>query len=394
MPTRPVRVLIACDHIDHNGALHGGGRQLLELIRALQQRPTVEFTVVILRPPTSLGYELLREGLPITFLGDHRFNPVSAVKLARIIRHTRADVLHLTDFGACTWGRLAGLATRTPAIVQVITHHGPDQPRGFPWQAALAYRALAPFTGRALAISDSVKRFAEERMGFSKGSVEVLHYPAPEHSFREPEPAATDALRTSLGIGDGEPVIGAVTRFHRVKGIAHLVDAYATVRATLPNAWLVLVGQGPLEQDLRGRAAELGVADRVVFAGFQREAERYVSLFDVSAVPSLEEGFGLVALESLRLGVPVVASRVGGLPDIVEDGRTGLLVPPSDPPALAAALLRVLTDHDLAAGMRKAAPDSTARFSLERYVGRLVQMYRELARLSPEPVANEVTVSA
>src|SRR5690606_14651669 len=110
-------------------------------------------------------------------------------------------------------------------------------------------------------------------------------------------------------------------------------------------------------------------------------------LFDVSAVPSLEEGFGLVALESLRLGVPVVASRVGGLPDIVEDGRTGLLVPPSDPPALAAALLRVLTDHDLAAGMRKAAPDSTARFSLERYVGRLVQMYRELARLSPEPVA-------
>lgn len=394
MPSRPVRVLIACDHIDHDGALHGGGRQLLELIRALQNSPHVEFTVVILRPATSLGRELVAEGVPLAFLGDHRYNPVSMLKLIRIIRDSRADVLHLTDFGADTWGRLAGAITRTPAMVQVITHHGQGQPRGYPWQAALANRLLAPLTSRVLAISSSVKDFAVDHMGFERDAVEVLHYPMPEHSFSDPDPSDCDELRRSLGIADKDPVIGAVTRFHEVKGIHHLVEAYAIVRKTHPDAWLLLVGKGPQEARLRARAEELGVSDRVVFAGFQRAVERFEALFTVSAVPSLEEGFGLVALESLRLGVPVVASDVGGLPDIVEHGKTGFLVPPANPEALADALLQVVGDPALHASMRAAAPVSTARFSLDEYAHQLIRVYREMAQLAPVPEVAGMAVSA
>lgn len=383
MPDRPVRVLIACDHIDHQGALHGGGRQLLELIRALESSPHVEFTAVVLRPPSKLGKELLAEGVPIRFLGDHRYNPVSVLKLLRIIREERIDVLHLTDFGADTWGRIAGAITRTPSIVQVITHHGPDQPRGYPPHVALLNRMLVPLTHRVLAISDSVKEFAVTRMGFDSDAVEVLNYPMPRYSFRKPDAGEVAQLRQSLGIAEGEPVVGAVTRFHRVKGIQYLLEAYALVRAAHPTAWLVLVGQGPLEADLRHRAAELGVADRVVFAGFQRHVELYEGLFRVSAVPSLEEGFGLVALESLRQGVPVVASEVGGLRDIIRHGDNGFLVPPADPEALAAALQQVLGDAALRARMRAAAPESTARFSLDAYAGRLIALYREMAHLAP-----------
>ncbi|HEU4699649.1 MAG TPA: glycosyltransferase family 4 protein [Gemmatimonadales bacterium] len=391
---RPVRVLIACDHIDFDGALHGGGRQLIELTRALD-RARVAPTVCMLRAATPLGRQLQAEGLPFRFFGDGRFSPRSLLRLVRLIRAQRIQVLHLTDFGACTWGRLAGWLTGVPVIVQIITHHSEYTHRGYPKYVELAYRALAPLTARALAISESVRRFARERMGFRDAQLEVLYYPLPEHSFRGAPPARAAALRAHYGIGADEPVVGAVTRFFAVKGIRHLVEAFAEIRRAEPRAWLVLVGRGPEEAALRERARALGVADRVVFAGFQREVEAHVQMFDVAAVPSLEEAFGLVAVEAMALGTPVVASDVDGLNEVVTNGVSGLLAPPADPPALARAVLRVLRDPALRARLVAGGHDTARRFSLERYVGRLTELYTELAaapgrasaRLTPTPVA-------
>ena len=378
-PRERVRVLIACDHIDYDGAIHGGGRQLIELVRALEASDDIEPIAVVLRGATSLGRELQAEGLPIEFLNDRRFSPVTLARLLRIIRQRRVQLLHLTDFGASTWGRLAARMARLPTIVQIISHHSPHQARGFPWYVELAYRVCAPLTAHALAISDSVKAFAVDHMGFASDAVEVLHYPMPRHSFVIPSDAEAAAVRREQGIGPDDPVIGSVTRFFPSKGIIFLVEAFAEVRRRHPNAWLLLVGQGPEEKRLRARAADLGVADRVRFAGFQREAHRFVRAFDVAAVPSLEEGFGLVALEALALGVPVVASRQGGLPDIVQEGRTGLLVDAGDAAALAGALGRLLEDPALRQRMSAAAPEGLERFSLDRYTSRLSALYHQLA---------------
>jgi glycosyltransferase involved in cell wall biosynthesis len=376
--SRPVRVLIACDHIDYDGALHGGGRQLIELTRALD-RDAVEPTICILRKASTLGRELQDDGLPFQFFGHGRFNPASLPRLVRIIRARGIDVLHLTDFGAATLGRLAGLMTGTPAILQVISHHSEHQARGFPRYVEAAYRALAPATARTLAISETVKDFAVSHMGAKRDGVEVLPYPLPEHSFSAPEPHETDGVRRLHGIGADDPVIGSVTRFFPSKGIRYLIEAFARLQPVFPTARLVLVGQGPEEGALRALAHRLGVADRVVFAGFQRRAQRYVGMFDVAAVPSVEEGFGLVALEAQALGVPVVASRAGGLPDIIADGHSGILVEIGDVPALSAALQRLLEDPGLRERMGRAAVANAARFSLTRYAGRLTQIYRELA---------------
>lgn len=381
----PLRVLIACDHIDHQGALHGGGRQLIELTRALQGTQ-IEATVCILRGESDTGRRLRAEGLPFIFFGAHRFSPFPLARLVRLIRARNIDVLHLTDFGACTLGRIAGWLTRTPAIVQVITHHSEFQPRGFPRYVELAYRALAPFTARALAISASVKEFAVGRMGFAPEQVEVLHYPFPRHSFSAPTPGDVARVRRQYGIGDGDPVIGAVTRFHRVKGMDYLVEAFARVVRSFPTAWLVLVGQGPDEAELRERCMRLGVEKRVIFAGFQPGVQAYVGTFWVSAVPSLEEGFGLVALEAQALGVPVVASAVGGLPEIVSDGKTGLLVQPANAGLLAAAIERLLGDPELRRRMGAEARGTAQRFSLDHYANRLSEIYGELA---PAAAGNE-----
>jgi glycosyltransferase involved in cell wall biosynthesis len=378
MLERPARVLIACDHIDHDGALHGGGRQLIELARALD-RDHVEPTVCVFRPASQLGRELQIEGLPFLFFGDHRFNPISLWKLIRLIRQHRIDVLHLTDFRASTFGRIAGILTGTPTVVQVITHHSEFQPRGFPAYVELAFKVLAPLTDKALAISSSVKDFAVKRMGFAADEVEVLHYPLPQYSFSQPTDDQMAALRNSYGIEEDAPVIGAVTRFHAVKGIRYLLDAFPEVLRSFPDARLLLVGQGPEEAQLRDQARQLGIEDAVIFAGFQREAQVYVGAFTASVVPSLEEGFGLVALESLALGVPVVASRVGGLPGIVTDGQTGALVAPGSPEEIAAALIGILRAPELRRRMSDAARQEAQKFSLDKYVNRLTEIYHGLA---------------
>ena len=149
VPSGPVRVLIACDHIDFDGALHGGGRQLIELTRALD-RSLVEPTVCVLRKPSALGRALMEEGLPFLFLGDGRFNPRTLLKLLKIMRARRIEVLHLTDFGASTFGRIAGLVRRVPSIVQIISHHSAHTRRRFPAYVRFAYRTLAPLTARGL----------------------------------------------------------------------------------------------------------------------------------------------------------------------------------------------------------------------------------------------------
>ncbi|HET7621717.1 MAG TPA: glycosyltransferase family 4 protein [Gemmatimonadaceae bacterium] len=380
----PVRVLIACDHMDFAGALHGGGRQLIELVRALD-RERIEPTACILRAPSSLGLELQREGMPLHFLGDGRFNPVTIAKLVRLIRRRRIEVMHLTDFGSCTFGRIAAALTGTPAIVQVISHHSELTARGFPPYVELAYRILAPLTSKALAISPSVKEFSVEHMGFAPENVEVLYYPLPSHSFSEPSPESVAELRQRLGIANGDRVIGSITRFYPVKGINYLIDAFARLAGRYPRARLILVGKGPEEERLRRQCRELGIDGRVIFAGFQREVQRFVKLFDVSVVPSLEEGFGLVALESLALGVPVVASRLGGLPDVVTHGTTGLLVEAANPVAIADAIASLLADDELRRRMGDAGPATAQRYSLDGYAGRLTEIYQELAAGGTSP---------
>lgn len=374
-------MLLAADHLDHGGALHGAGRQFTELARAFGP-DRIQATACILHPPSELGEQLLREGMPLHFWGHRSWNPIHLWHFVRFIREHRIDVLHLTDFGASTYGRIAARLTRTPAVVHVRSHHSEYQPRGYPPYVAWVYRILAPWTARAIAISESVGQFAVQRMGFQPRQVEVLNNPLAEYSFAEPSAEQVRDLRRRHGFGAGDPIVGTVTRFHTAKGIRFLLQALPAVLREEPHAWLVLVGEGPREPALAALATELGIADRVIFAGFQREVQTFFGMFDVSVVPSLEEGFGNVALESLALGVPVVASAIGGLPEIVTDGETGFLVEPGDPGEIARAVLQILQNPRLRARMSRAAREKVQRFTMESYVENLERIYSSVAQSS------------
>ncbi len=375
---RAVRVLIVGDHIGYGHALHGAGRMMVEMTMGFDPS-RVEVTSCVLRAPEALGERLNAEGVPLRFMSAGRFSLRPLGEIVRIIRQQQIDVVHVTDFQADTLGRLAAKITGRPAIVHVRTHHSKYQKRPYPWYMERINRVLAPGTALAIANSDSLRDFAIGRMGFAPGQVVTVHNPVSTYTMKPVRPEHLERIRAELGLEGVWPIIGAVTRFYPAKGITYLVEAFPQVLTRYPDARLVLVGDGPLEEDLKAQARRLGIVDRVIFTGFRPDAEAFVQLFTISVVPSLEEGIGNVAIESIAGGVPVVASREGGLPEVVAEGKSGLLVPPGDAAKLGVALLRVLDEPFLLDRLRQGCREEAARFSIASYTARLEQLYRGVA---------------
>jgi glycosyltransferase involved in cell wall biosynthesis len=341
----------------------------------------VAVTSCVLRRPDELGHRLIAEGVPLRFFSAHRFSLLPLAGILTLVRERDIDVLHVTDFQASTLGRIAGLLAGKPVIVHVRTHHSKYQNRPYPWYMERINHLLAPSTSLAIANSDSLREFAIQRMGFKPDQVVTVHNPVSSYTMKPVTPTDVERIRSEFQLEHAWPVIGAVTRFYPAKGIRYLVAAFPSVLRRFPDARLVLVGDGPLGDELKEQVRNLGIADHVVFTGFRPDAEAFVQLFTVSAVPSLEEGIGNVAIESIAGGVPVVASREGGLPEVVVEGKSGLLVRSGNSEELATALLRVLEEPFLLDQLRQGCREETARFSIETYTARLEQLYRSAAGL-------------
>lgn len=223
------------------------------------------------------------------------------------------------------------------------------------------------------------------REGLDSSSIEVI----PNAVEPPASPGGPDPLEREFGVDPGRPVIGVVARLVRVKGLEYFIEAAARLSERFPEAVYALVG-GPIadaeerdgksyETELQELAAARGVADRVLFMGYRRDVPRLLSRFTVSVLPSLSEGLSNTLLESMAAGVPVVATEVGGSPEVVEDGVNGLLVPPGDGDALAAAIGRLLADpehaRDLAAAGRERV---TTHFTPSALVDRTAAAYRTI----------------
>jgi glycosyltransferase involved in cell wall biosynthesis len=185
--------------------------------------------------------------------------------------------------------------------------------------------------------------------------------------------------RAALGVDATTPLVGSIAHFAWHKGLKYLVRAWPAVRAGRPNARLAVVGSGEDEAMLRAEARRAGVESSVAFPGFQSDVSHWLAAFDVYVQPSVMEGLGTSVLDALAAGKPVVATHVGGIPEIVEDGETGLLVPPSDPHALATAILRLMDDTHLAVRLASAGASRVrAAFTADRMVEATLAVYREV----------------
>ena len=318
------------------------------------------------------GGELLARvraaGLPARagrFQGD--LGPFGILALARTLLETRPDVLQLHDPHALSAGLVARLLARSRARL-IATRRVDFRLRSLP--SRLKYRACDRVIAVSRAIADRLRAD-----GVPEEAVRLVYEGVPD---RAPLGGGAEAL-AGLGVPNDGLVVGNVAALTDHKDHATLIETAALLSQRLPRVFFVIAGEGELREMLEARARALGLAGRVIFAGFRTDLDRLVPSFDVFCLSSHMEGLGTSLLDAMAFARPIVATTAGGIPEAVEDGQTGLLVPPRDPRALAEALAALLTDKARARALGAAGRQRfLARFSAAHMVEETLKIYDEV----------------
>jgi glycosyltransferase involved in cell wall biosynthesis len=302
-------------------------------------------------------------------------------RLYCLLRRERPDVLHTHMAKAGTLARFAGWLAGVP--VRVHTYHGHVLDGYFsPLQsrlAALAERMLARLSSAVVVVSPAVRHDLVERFHIAPSEKTVVVSLGFDLSPYLSSHRKDAILRRSLGLAADTPLVGIVGRMVPVKNHALFLEAAREVHRHRPQVHFVLVGGGELQPELRRLAEQLGLREVVHFVGWQRQMERVYPDLDALVLTSKNEGTPVVLIEAMACGVPVVATRVGGVPDVVEHGRTGLLVPANDVEGVASAVLDLLEDRRQAQRLGRAGRESVReRFSVQRLLRDTEALYERL----------------
>ena len=320
------------------------------------------------------------EVLPMSRKVAPHVNARGYLAIRRLLRRERFDVVCTSCSIAGMMGRIAAARAHVPAIMHVI-HVYASQPHQHPAKVRLyrwIERWLDAVTGRYVSVSNAAKQYGVDTGIMPAEKVDVI-FNAVEPADQNRRPRAE--VRRELGIPADAPVIGTVGRCERQKGMRYFLEAATGVRKRYPDARFLVVGDGPLQDELEAYARDLGIDDATMFLGWRDDVPDLLGAMDVLGLASLWETFGLVLAEAMEARLPVVATRVDGIPEVVEDGLTGILVPPTDVPAMVDAFIRVLGDADLAEKMGKAGAERLAEvFSVQDMVRSYEAVFRELAR--------------
>ncbi len=364
-------------HLVKATGVAGAERHLLSLLPGLRERgcdPRLLVLVDPRKPVDAFLEEIRSRGIPAQSLriaGD--LDAVTWVRLWRRIRHERPTVVHTHLMHADLYGITAARVARVPLVI--TTRHNDDAfRRRLPLR--LLNRMLWSRVDAGIAVSQSLVRFSRTVEGAAV-PIRAIH-----HGIASVPAASRAASRASLDLPPNAVIIGAVCRLTRQKGVPYLLEAFAAITTSFPHTVLLVAGDGPDRQMLDRRIADLELQERVRFLGWRPDSDRILSALDLLVAPSLWEGFGLVVLEAMAHGIPVLASAVGAIPEIVVDGETGLLVPPADSAALRAGLERLLKDPELRTRLGAAGAErARSQFSLNRMIDDTLDFYEESARM-------------
>lgn len=304
------------------------------------------------------------------------------MKISRVAREYRVHTIHMHTSPAHSIGLVASRLLRGQVKMVVSRRVAFPHRKNF-----LTRRKYIGRDVRYVAISRAVKQTLFD-LGVPEQDVSVVHSGIDVERFASPDREKALGLGAELRIPDGSFVIGSVGSLVPCKGHSVLLEAFQQVvaHASPPaplNPVCLIVGDGPEKPRIEISVRKKGLKDRVVFAGQREEIPELLSLMNIFVMPSLQEGLGTAALEAMAAGKPVIASNVGGLSEVFEDGRTGLLVPPGDAAALARAILQLMNDPGkMSALASNASKHVRDRFSREAMVEGTVAVYRSVAQAS------------
>jgi glycosyltransferase involved in cell wall biosynthesis len=359
----------------------GGGERLARLITQRLNPERFDRTLCVTRWSAKRASDRLnREAVEEVRGSGAHFLPVIRRNRAAVwswwpvlsyLRRERIDILHAHKFGSNVWATVLGTLARTPVV---IAHEHTWSYQGQPVRRFLDRELIARRSDAFIAVSrEDRRRMIEiERVK----PADIVHLPNGIDGF--PPPSGRDA-RAELGIAPDAPVVGTVSSLRPQKALDVLVRAVPLLLGEFPALRLLIVGHGTERRPLEALVEQLGLNEKVMLLGRRKDVPDLIEAFDVAASSSDFEGSPLAVMEYMEAGKPVVATRVGGVPDLVVDGLNGLLVEPQNPDALAAAIGDLLRDPGRAERMGEAGRERRRReFSLDVMVQRIERLYEEL----------------
>lgn len=355
----------------------GTERLVIEICRHLANR--IDSSVCCLDEPGAWAAELAPLDIPVMSLSRQPgFHPGLALELARVIKARQIDVVHCHHYSPFVYGLLATVLH--PRVRLVFTEHGRLANTGTSRKRQIVNPMLAWWPARLCAVSADLRRHMISE-GFPGRRLEVVYNGIA--AGERPRPAQRQAAREALGLAPGALVVGSVGRLDPVKNLPALLRAHARLLAEHPEARLVIVGDGPDREALHAEALALNIAGAVVFTGYRADVRTVMPAFDIYANSSRYEGVSLTILEAMAAGLPVVATDVGGNPEVVCDHETGRLVA-GHAGALAGALIE-LANHP----KRRHAMGDAGRWRVKRHfsLDRMAEHYAEFY-LGPRHHAN------
>jgi len=326
-----------------------------------------------------LSADTLEEfGIDVTYMARHKFDPATYPALLKVLREKRADILHMHGYGATTFGRMCARTMQIPSILHEHANHGDT-----PWFQKIADRLLAPHTDIAIAVSESTGEFTTRARLMPAERTKVVYLGAPLDEFARARSAEEiSAARRMLGIPQEAIAIGTITRLMPSKGNQYLIDAAPKILQQYPQARIYIVGEGELQPELEARATSLGLGERLMFSGFQRDVAAALSALNLVVFPSLWEGTPLTVFEALAMGKPIVATDADGLLDVLTNGKDALVVPKANADALADAVCKVIAEPQLATLLGEEARKTGQRYDIAAFVRKMERLYELLHETS------------
>jgi glycosyltransferase involved in cell wall biosynthesis len=294
------------------------------------------------------------------------------IRLAHYVRRNLIQIVHSYGFYANVFtvpvARMAGASIVVASIRNTVDLLTPMQRR--------LQKLVCRLADCILVNADAIRENLIEQ-GYDPSKIVVIRNGITMEKFREARRGAV--IREELGFPASARLVGVFSRLNRMKGIEYFLDAARVVAERFPDVCFLVVGDGAIKGELEEQARRLGLAQRIVFTGFRSDVPDLLMEAAISVLPSLSEGTSNTLLESMAAGIPVVATRVGGNPEVIEDGVSGLLVPPRDSTALAAVIGRLLEDEELALGLGQAGIRRVAElFSIEGSIDQTEHLYQRL----------------
>lgn len=302
-------------------------------------------------------------------------------KLYRLFRREKPDIVHTHTAKAGSVGRLAAFLARVPIVVH--TFHGHVLHGYFGSLKTRFFRTVEKMLARCstviIAVSESCRQDLIHYKISTPDHIRMIPLGLELEKFRHSNNGARSSCRAEWGIPVDAFLTGIIARLVPIKRHADLLKAVALVLPEFPDAWFAIIGDGDLRTELEEMSRELGISHRVVFTGFRNDTERVYHALDLTVLTSGNEGLPVTVIESLSSGVSVVATRVGGVPELIDEGRTGFIVQPCNPESIADGLKKALRDPEKTKAMGKLAQEETiANYSSQRLIRDMEKLYEEL----------------